>query len=145
MPSQSSTGTIELQTQDAIVPENHVKVVKLEWITQSIKARRALDIDRYVVYHGKVIARPQDLAKKQHIPTSSVKKDSEGILARAIGDAASKPTQSSQSSFASKFASSSSHKGGDSSQQQQYHPPKLYRQSTSEHDATILIPPAPDW
>lgn len=145
-PSQSSTATIETQTQDAIVPENHVKVVKLEWITQSIKARRALDINQYVVYHGKVIARPQDpnSARKKHIPISGVKKDSESIIARAIGDAASRPALSSQSSYTSRFASSSRHKGGDSSQQQ-YHPPTLYRQSTSEHDATILIPPAPDW
>lgn len=149
-PSASSVSTIETETQtqreqDAIVPENHVKVVKLEWITQSIKARRALDIDQYVVYHGKVVARPQDPnSAKKHTPISSVKKDSEGILARAIGDAASRPAPSSQSSYTSRFASSSRHKGGDSSQQQ-YHPPTLYRQSTSEHDATILIPPAPDW
>lgn len=148
-PSASSVITIEPQTQtqreqDAIVPENHVKVVKLEWITQSVKARRALDIDQYVVYHGKVIARPQEsTSAKKHTPISSVKKDSEGILARAIGDAASRPALSSQSSYTSRFASSSRHKGGDSSQH--FHPPTLYRQSTSEHDATILIPPAPDW
>ncbi|GAM35692.1 hypothetical protein TCE0_017r04214 [Talaromyces pinophilus] len=148
-PSASSVSTIETKTQtqpeqDAIVPENQVKVVKLEWITQSIKAGRVLDIDQYVVYHGKVIARPQDPnSAKKHTPISSVKKDSEGILARAIGDAASRPAPPSQSSYTSRFASSSRHKGGDSSQQ--YHPPTLYRQSTSEHDATVLIPPAPDW
>lgn len=147
-PSQSSIDTIEPQTQreqEIIVPENHVKVVKLEWIAQSIKARRALDLDQYVVYHGKVKVRPQELTSaKKRAPITSVSTDSEGILARAIGDAASKPAPSSQSSYTSRFASSSRHKGGDSSQQH-YHPPTLYRQSTSEHDATILIPPAPDW
>lgn len=146
--SQSSISTIETQTQreqdSTIVPENHVKFVQLEWINQSLKARRALDIDQFVVYHGKVIARPQEsTSAKKHIPISSVK-DSEGILARAIGDAASRPAPPSQSSYISRFASSSRHGGKDSSQQ--YHPPPtLYRQSTSEHDSTVLIPPAPDW
>ncbi|QGA18089.1 hypothetical protein EYB26_005767 [Talaromyces marneffei] len=144
--SQSSISTIKTTTQqeqDSIVPESHVKVVKLEWITQSIKARRALDIEPFVVYHGKVTVRPQELTSvKKYLRTSGVK-DSEGILARAIGDATSGPAPTSQSLYTSRFTSSSRHGGKDSSQH--YHPPTLSRQSTSEHDATILIPPAPDW
>ncbi|EED21925.1 terminal deoxynucleotidyl transferase, putative [Talaromyces stipitatus ATCC 10500] len=151
---QSSVITAETNTQqeqNSIVQENHVKVVKLEWITQSVKAGKALNIDHFIVYHGKVIARPQEPTSTQtHIPISSVK-ESGGILARAIGDAASRPAPSSQSSYTSRFASSSRHAGkaaitaGGGNSSQHYSPPTLYRQTTSEHDATILIPPAPDW
>jgi DNA polymerase IV len=130
---------------DKIVEHGHVKVVRLEWAIQSIKARKVLDIDKFVVYHGKVIAPPQSTATAttttvlKSVKTQS--EDGQGILARAIGDAASKPLPSARPPYFSRVSSTT--RGAVS--QHQHPPPTLYRQTTSEHDQTHLIPPAPDW
>jgi DNA polymerase IV len=132
----------------SIVPDDHVKVLKLEWVTQSIKAGNALPLDAFTVYHGKIIAAPEGSQKPSQTQTkTSTIHDSQSIIKRAIGDAASQPPPPSPYSSASKFSSRRSKHAESSqlSQQQTHHPPSLYRQTTSEHDQTIPIPPAPDW
>ncbi|OKL61620.1 hypothetical protein UA08_03617 [Talaromyces atroroseus] len=134
-----------------IVGHDHVKVVRLEWATQSIKARRVLDIDQFVIYHGKVIAPPAQPTSASAATTTMSKSvkmqsdDSQGIIARAIRDAASKPVPSTRSPYTFGASSSSSSMKRVNASQHQHPPPTLYRQTTSEHDQTHLIPPAPDW
>lgn len=131
----------------SIVQDDHVKVLKLEWVAQSIKTGTALPLDAFTVYHGKIIAPPEGSQKpsmQTQTKTSVTTHDSQSIIMRAIGDAASQPPPPSIYS-ASKFSSRRSKTSSQSSQQPTHHPPALYRQTTSEHEQTIPIPPAPDW
>jgi DNA polymerase IV len=127
---------------EEMVPDTQIKVVKLEWLTQSLKEGKLLPLDAYVVYDGRVIARPDD--KKTFRRAALRDTDAHGILERAMEDASSQPPPVSASS---RFgARRMKHPPDEHHQSQQHHhPPKLYRQTTSEHEQTIPLPPAPDW
>lgn len=147
-PSRQAAHSLKNTKLSSIVHDGHVKVLKLEWVTQSIKAGNALPLDAFTIYHGKIIAPPEGSQKPSQTSTkTSTIHDSQSIITRAIGDAASQPPPPSVYSNASKFSSRRS-KHTESSQlgqQQAPYPCSLYRQTTSEHDQTIPIPPAPDW
>ncbi|KAL1964980.1 hypothetical protein VTN77DRAFT_6180 [Rasamsonia byssochlamydoides] len=136
-----SLSPVETETDsDGMVAEKHIKVIKLEWLTQCLKEGKLLPLDPYVVYDARVIDRPdkKPLPKPTHPRPAS---DSQNIIERAMEDAASQPPPAALSS---RFSARRT-KHPDEKQGQHYHPPTLYRQTTSEHEQTIPLPPAPDW
>ncbi|KAK4448194.1 hypothetical protein QBC34DRAFT_449589 [Podospora aff. communis PSN243] len=107
-----------------------VKVVKLAWFTDSLKADRVLPLDEYIVYEGrKVPATPMKAP-----PTPSQR--GEDILKRAMADAGSSPS-SQRSSYGP------GRRGGEPSHRPAK--PPLLRQSTTEHDVEVLLPPIPEY
>ncbi|KAH8696055.1 putative terminal deoxynucleotidyl transferase [Talaromyces proteolyticus] len=134
------------QKNTDLFQEGHIKVLKLEWVAQSIKAGKALPLDPFVIYHGKITARPEDLqtSKAKLKTTTSTLHQSESIITRAIQDAASQPA-AVPNPYSSKFGPRRSKQPQGSQASQSHPPPTLYRQTTSEHDQSIPIPPAPEW
>lgn len=119
-------------------PEGQVKVIKLEWLHKCMDAGESLPLDPYVVYQGRIVPRPEITTIS---PTSIKDQDAKHILDRAREDAASKPLPSFMKSH---FMSRRSKEQEDGPQSQRQ-PPKLYRQTTSEHDEAVPLPPPPDW
>lgn len=103
-----------------------VKVVKLEWLDRSLEAAELVPIPPFVVYQARKIDPPGSSHPIEHHDTSR-------ILQRAREDAATKPPPASFASRRSKEDASSQRV------------PKLYRQTTSEHDEAVPLPPTPDW
>ncbi|KAJ5263916.1 hypothetical protein N7478_011521 [Penicillium angulare] len=114
-----------------------VTVLKLDWLEQSIEKGEPLPQRSFLIYKGrKVISTPPDVPKP---PSTAVASQ---IMKRATEDASvvKYPTQShSFHSRRSKGPTDSTEKSS------QRNPPTLYRQTTSEHDETVSLPPQPDW
>lgn len=120
----SDTDSDTASKKGARVNNSTVKVVKISWFTESIKANKVLPLDDYVVYEGR--KRPSTPMKPPPKP--------EDILKRAIADASSSP---------SRPGSSQSRRGHEVI----YRPskPPMLRQTTTEHDIDITLPPIPDF
>lgn len=116
--------------------ESLIKVVKLEWLDKCLETGELVPLDPYVIYHARVVPRPQNVQS-----SAKQSQTAKSILERAREDAASQPPPGSAVAT-SRFASRRPKEppGGAHG-----HPPKLYRQTTSEHDEAIPLPPAPDW
>lgn len=117
-------------------PENPVVLLKLEWLDQSIAAGEALPWHSFVVYRGQKTARPVSATPAK----STSHKVANAILQRAKADAASQPVPDPSKNFHGRRSREPT--DGIGSQRQ---PPTLYRQTTSEHDEVVSLPPQPDW
>ncbi|KAG0647488.1 DNA polymerase type-X family pol4 [Hyphodiscus hymeniophilus] len=118
--------------QDEINAIDTVKVLKLSWATDSMKAGKLLPMDKYIVYTGirvqKPPARSSQPAKKM-VPA-------ENPLTRARADS---PPPSS-------FSQGYRHAGGSShSQSHKRHAPLLRAETTTEHDAADSLPDLPEY
>lgn len=114
--------------------EPTVKVVKLAWFTDSVKAGAVLSVDDYLIYEGrKVLATPA--APQPPQPPRPAEKAAE-VLKRALADS---------STATSSFQPRSSH--GRRGETYTHHPvrPALIRQTTSEHEIDARLPPIPDY
>jgi DNA polymerase IV len=108
-----------------------VKVVKLSWFTDSIKAGLVLPLDDYLVYEGrKVLAAPETSQ-----PPPPAEKAAE-VLKRALADASALPPSSRQKPF--------SGRRGETYARNPVRP-TLVRQTTSEHEVDAHLPPIPDY
>lgn len=111
--------------------EPTVKVVKLPWFTESLKAGEVLPMDDYVVYEGRKA--PKTPVKAPQPPPTEKAAD---IMKRALADAGGSPRssrpRSSQGRRGETYVS---------------HPvrPALLRQTTSEHEIDTQLPPIPDY
>jgi len=107
-----------------------VKVVKLAWFTDSLKAGEVLPLDGYVVYKGH---RKGPAMPMKSLAVSSQK--AEEILKRAMADSSSAPRPRS------------SYRPGRREGEHIHRPskPPLLRQSTTEHDIEIHLPPIPEY
>jgi DNA polymerase IV len=129
---------------------SHIKVVKLEWAQLSLRQSVLLPIDFYTVYYARIIptpAKPPDRMKPDNpthsVPGLSNASVSTHILRRAMEDASSKPTPLTFTG--SRFETRRAQPRPEAPSSQSRTPPKLYRETTSEHDEIIPLPPAPDW
>lgn len=134
--SQSSASTLkslELGT-DA---DDTIKVVKLSWYTDCVKAGALLPLDPYIIYQGKVVDEPvEERGFPSSILPSSPRIDD--ILSRARGDAPGVTT--------TPFTSHDKHqRSGQLSQSSQTRPTHLLQQTTSEHDNPRKLPEVPPW
>ncbi|KZZ95641.1 DNA-directed DNA polymerase X [Ascosphaera apis ARSEF 7405] len=142
---------------DFNLSEKMVKVVKLAWFLDSLKAKKLLPLKQYVVYIGR---RVDERATPTSIPSSPQPKTVSGILERAKADmAASSRSQGSPfgTPQAMRWRSRALHtkdsatKGSSHSRSTSAERNKaadkltLMRQTTSEKEAAEDMPPAPDW
>ncbi|KAL1860993.1 hypothetical protein Plec18167_003723 [Paecilomyces lecythidis] len=150
----STTSSATTSSSLAIGPAGELKVVKLEWFHVCMEAGKSIPPDPYVVYHARVVPRPENLmvtavtkldsrsvSSASPSPTRIKDPDARHILDRAKEDAASRPPPS----FMKPHATARRSREREDGPQSQFHPPKLYRQTTSEHDEAVPLPPAPDW
>lgn len=123
--------SVSVPTSSAISETDVIKVVKLQWLEKSIQAHELLPIDPYTVYQARIID-PPITAK----PTNAV-----DIIQRVQQDTLFKPPAAPAS-----HSHTRRQKDALDNVPSQSHPiPKLYRQTTSEHDEIIALPPVPDW
>lgn len=121
--------------------ERLIKVVKLEWLDRCLEAGELLPLDPYIVFQARAVPRPENVST----PSSTQIQTAKHILERAREDAASQPPPGSAATT-TRFASRRTKEPPDGAAGgHQRQPPKLYRQTTSEHDEAIPLPPAPDW
>ena len=111
--------------------KNVIKIVKLQWLEKSIEAQELLPIDPYLVYQARII----------DPPTTTKPTTASDIIQRARKDALFKPPVT----LASHFHTCRQKDIPDNIPSQTHPIPKLYRQTTSEHDEIIPLPPVPDW
>lgn len=114
-----------------------VTILKLEWLDRSVAAGKPLPRNPFVIYRG----RKSGASKKAVVPNTQPAKVSSQILQRAKEDAASQPPPPAVSSRFQHRRSKHSAEGSSS----QLQPPTLQRQTTSENDDPISMPPQPDW
>ncbi|KAL8742264.1 MAG: hypothetical protein Q9190_005228 [Brigantiaea leucoxantha] len=147
---------------------NKIRVVKLDWLKDSIAAGRVQSLASYLVYEGE-LADPSDesktpppddvvvtttasastIGKRSHLDHE----ESRRILERARAEA--KPigelikgiqTEKSTRRYHSSHRFASSKQSiATSSRSHSSQPPRLLRQTTSEHDETIEASSLPDW
>ncbi|KAL2064115.1 hypothetical protein VTL71DRAFT_4609 [Oculimacula yallundae] len=105
-----------------------VKVFKLAWFEDSVKANKLLPEDPYLLYEGKIIPKPSLRTTAQPVQIA----DRTSILARARADT---PPPASQ-----KLGSSRYHKKTSSQTA-----PALYHATTSDHENEANLPKLPDF
>ncbi|KAH6712175.1 hypothetical protein BKA61DRAFT_81173 [Leptodontidium sp. MPI-SDFR-AT-0119] len=105
-----------------------VKVFKLAWFEDSVKAKTLLPNDPYLVYEGRVIPKPKPLPAAD----STKLADSTSILARARADT---PPPANQRSGSGRY-----HKKTNSQTA-----PILYHENTSDHEHEANLPSLPDF
>lgn len=117
-------------------PADTVTVLKLEWLDRSIAAGEALSDELSVVYRGRKTVSP---ATTGPVKSPSEKLPSQ-ILRRAKEDAVGRPPAAPSTRF--HVRRSKEPPDGVSSPRQ---PPSLYRETTSDHDEAVPLPPQPNW
>jgi DNA polymerase IV len=109
-----------------------VKVVKLTWLTESVKAAEVLPIDDYLVYEGRKL--PKTPVKA---PQPQPAEKAAEIMKRALADAGSSP--------GSPRPRSSQRRRGETYTSHPVRPPAFLRETTSEHEIDTQLPPIPDF
>lgn len=107
-----------------------VKVLKLQWLDDSLAEGSVLPMDDYLVYEGVISTHAQVSNASPTSPQTSTKGKS--ILERAAAAAANVSSKSSRR-----------HGPDHPEKHSQPHRPTLLHESTSDHDATL--PPIPDF
>ncbi|QVM07614.1 hypothetical protein D8B26_002312 [Coccidioides posadasii str. Silveira] len=136
--------------------DNDIRVLRLEWLRESLAARHSLPMKPYTVYYASKQPRPDTTSyttsplglglecdtvhSTPQTPSRKRDGDSLGILERARADAATVPRPLLVPSVKSQRA-----RLNHGSRPSQKLRPKLYRKSTSEHEGATPLPPAPDW
>ncbi|KMU78180.1 hypothetical protein CISG_07020 [Coccidioides immitis RMSCC 3703] len=136
--------------------DNDIRVLRLEWLRESLAARHSLPMKPYTVYYASKQPRPDTTSyttsplglglecdtvhSTPQTPSRKSDGDSLGILERARADAATVPRPLQVPSVKSQRA-----RLNHGSRPSQKLRPKLYRKSTSEHEGATPLPPAPDW
>ncbi len=108
-----------------------VKVVKLAWFTDSLKANTVLPLGDYTIYEGRKLS-PVSMGPP---PPKQTKPSASDVLQRAMADANAAPTGNMR-------------KGYSRRSDEHVHPlskPPLLRKTTSEDDIDTHLPPIPDY
>ncbi|KAL2143124.1 hypothetical protein VTI28DRAFT_338 [Corynascus sepedonium] len=114
----------------SVVPT--VKVVKLAWFTDSVKAGEVLPLDDYLVYEGRKLSNTP-VKTPQPLPAEKAAE----VIKRALADASGQPARSPRpgSSRGARGETYTSHPVR----------PALVRQTTSEHEIDAQLPPVPSY
>lgn len=148
---------------------DRVKVIKIDWLNDSLSAGKVLPLEPYTVYTGRLLP-PKEPATHGPAPvpvavskpikgskSTQIKEEiPRGIIERANADP--KPSvnrymkrdrikDAANKDFVGKSFSSSTQVAGQQSSQHITRPTQLLHQTTSEHDeaASSDLPPMPDW
>ncbi|KAK4228235.1 putative DNA polymerase [Podospora fimiseda] len=114
-----------------------IKVVKLTWLTDCLKAKTVLPLADYIIYEGRRVAKPTSPPPP---PPPSNNNENNNILQRALKDAAPSSSNPHKRSYYSSSTTTSSHSHKRTSH---HHPPQLLHQTTSENDLSLSLPPIP--
>lgn len=107
-----------------------IKVVKLAWLEQSLEAHELVPMDPFVVYQARIC--------ENQVPKTATPAVSKSIMQRAREDAMSaKPADSHPAHLPTRRPPDGKH--------DPLPRPKLYRQTTSERDEDVPLPPVPEW
>ncbi|KAB5563224.1 hypothetical protein GE09DRAFT_1111476 [Coniochaeta sp. 2T2.1] len=125
-------------------PPEIVRVVKLAWLTESLRNGAPEPVDDYLVYAGRKSS--PSLKRKRTPPKSTpTAPKAEDILLRAKLDAASLPEPRNYGGHSSQASSSSWRRNREHHGDHPVKPPPLLVQSTTEHDIDLNLPPIPDY
>jgi len=128
--SDDDKGTPTPKTRSVGASGPTIKVVRLDWLHESLKQGSVLPLDNYLVYEAREVAPPPT-------PVSSAKSPPADILKRAEAEAAAQPVPNYSSRFSRR--NRDVHGGAPSKR------PALVKETTSEHDAATQLPPIPDF
>jgi len=103
-----------------------VKVYKLEWFEDSIKAKQLLPREPYLVYEGKIVSKPG-----QKAAGAAQVGDKTSIMSRARADT---PPPASQRSYGHRHKKTTSQTA-----------PILYQEDTADHEHEEELPKLPDY
>ncbi|WEW57822.1 DNA-directed DNA polymerase [Emydomyces testavorans] len=134
-----------------------IRVIKLEWLLESMKVGHSLPLTSFTIYHASKMRRPDipsyaktasglssefdSIYSSPESPSYKRNGDFHGILERAKADAATTP----QPQFVPQSAKFRRYRLNNETSPSRKTRPKLYRKTTSEHEETSSLPPAPDW
>ena len=113
-----------------------IKVAKLSWFTDSVKAGEVLPLDNYVVYEGRKVPKAP-VQTPMPLPTETAADKAAEILKRALADKGGLPGSP-------RSASSSQRRRGETYTSHPVRPP-LVRETTSEHEISTQLPPIPEY
>lgn len=113
--------------------DQKVKVLRLEWLINSLEQGEVLPVDDYLLYEGRKIP-PKTTTNIDASPISSSPASGKNIIKRAIGDQSGRPPSTNTSPKAR-------HPRTQVNASSMLQHPKLSHQTTSEHDIPLpLIP-----
>lgn len=138
--------------------EDEIRVIKLDWVFESLKAGRSLPLGPFTIYRGQKIDKPVT-ASPRATPSSAVTSFTsqmatprspstakENIVRGAIERAKLDAASSSRSPYHSPTPYKAHHaQAGPSGRQSHKQRPDLHRKSTSEYESGSPLPPLPDW
>ncbi|KAL6717106.1 hypothetical protein ACLMJK_005021 [Lecanora helva] len=139
-----------------------IKVVRLEWLKESVNAGKVLSLDLYTVFEAKLLPAEvtttnlPPVAKASNFKTIAIdQNDRQAIVERAKGDPKPRVASYKENRVAAaakpdiegKSFSSSTQSRTKRSPQSRARPVHLLHQTTSEHDeaSSGSLPPMPDW
>ncbi|RFU80876.1 dna polymerase beta [Trichoderma arundinaceum] len=124
-------------------PKDAILVLKLAWLLDSLQQDVALPVDDYLLYRGRKLPSqpPKDsaLGTSQPGKKSDAARQASAVFARAAEDRQGVNDSSYSQRAARQLTSSPKTPSG----RRRAEPPKLYHESTSDHDAPL--PPIPDF
>ena len=119
--------------------EPTVKVVKLGWFTECVKAGEVLPLDDYLVYEGRKVSPTPVKDVLSATPSTPATPDKAAeVLKRALADAGSSPRSH-------RPGSSQGRRRGETYTSHPVKRPALVRQTTSEHEIESNLPPIPEY
>ncbi|SPQ21967.1 192fb509-4726-48d8-9c0b-14ab8190b5f9 [Thermothielavioides terrestris] len=127
----ASEGEIQRRLAGPPPAEPTVRVVKLAWFTDSVKAGVVLPTDDYLVYEGRKVPPTAPAKAPQPRPAEKAAE----VMKRALADAGSSPR--------SPQPRPPHERRGETYASHPVRP--LLRQTTSEHDIDTQLPPIPDY
>ncbi len=133
----ASEGEIQRRLAEPAPVAPTVKVVKLSWFTDSVKAGEVLPLDSYVVYEGRKVPKVPVQAPGP-LPAEAVADKAADILKRALADQGGLPGSPRSTS------SPQRRRGGTYTSHPVVRPP-LVRETTSEHEIRTQLPPIPEY
>lgn len=124
-----SVGSSSAMAGSSTQPTDVIKVIKLAWLEQSLEAQELVPMDPFLVYQARICENPIPMPKAD---SSAVSKN---IMQRAREDAMSeKPAHPTH--LPTRRPPDGRHPPP---------PPTLYRQTTSEREEDVPLPPVPEW
>ena len=124
-------------SQEDLFRADMIKIVKLDWYYDSVKAGILLPTTNYLVYEGRVTEKPKEHVSRPPVIIAPQKEKAKEILERARTD--TRP--SSQHAY----RNHQYHKSGSPNSQPKSQRPHLQHESTSEHEQATDLPPLPSY
>ncbi|KAK3940697.1 hypothetical protein QBC46DRAFT_384400 [Diplogelasinospora grovesii] len=125
-----------------VIPKDTVKVVKLAWFTDSVKAGVVLPLDdRYLVYEGRKAQASSSTKTTMKPPPSPPAAAAAEVLQRAMADASQGGGSRPRTPYGRPSSKGSDHIRSSPLTRR----PAFLHQTSSEHEIDLHLPPIPDY